>query len=87
MMRRMYESAIPAQVRTFAETALMPADKRAASPITEQNFTDEEQRQILDTIVNARGKRMQERGLTTVSDPAVAAKSKKLLKKALILVI
>lgn len=83
MMRRMYESAIPAQVRTFAETALMPADKRAASPITEQNFTDEEQRQILDTIVNARGKRMQERGLTTVSDPAVAAKSKKLLKKAL----
>ena len=82
-LRRMYESAVPAQVRTFAETALMPEDKRAASTITEQNFTDEEQRQILDTIVNARKRRMEERGLTTVVDPAVAAQAKKRLKKAL----
>jgi hypothetical protein len=83
MMRRMYESMVPAQARVFAETALMPEDKRAAATITERDFSDEEQRQILDTIGNARRLRMEERGLTTYKDPKVIAEVQKRMKNLL----
>jgi hypothetical protein len=83
MLRRMYEGTVPAQVRLFAETALMPEGKRAASTITERDFSDEEQRQILDTIGNARRLRMEERGLTMYKDPKVIAEVQKRMRNLL----
>jgi hypothetical protein len=77
MLRRMYESAVPAQVRLFAETALMPEDKRAASTITEQDFSPDEQRQILDAIQKARRTRMQERGLADITEAEIRQKARK----------
>ena len=71
LLRRMYEGAVPAHARTFLETAVMSPEERTKRPITEKDFTEEEQRQMLESVVNARRKRAQTLGLTVPVDPEV----------------
>ena len=71
MLRRMYEGAVPAQARTFLETVVMSPEERTKRPITEKDFTEEEQRQMLESVINARKKRAQTLGLTEPVDPEI----------------
>jgi hypothetical protein len=71
MLRKMYEGAVPAQARTFLETAIMSPEERAKRPITEKDFSEQEQRQMLESVVNARKKRAQTLGLTEPVDPEI----------------
>ena len=60
-LRELKQAAVPAQVRTFLETALMEKEDRANRPITEKDFSESELRQILDTIGSARKNRTAEK--------------------------
>lgn len=71
MLRRMYEGAVPAQARTFLETAIMSPEERTKRPITEKDFSEQEQRQMLESVINARRKRMEALGLTVPVDPEI----------------
>ena len=42
---------VPAQIRTFAETAMGKRD-----PITEKDFTEDELKQVMDAVVKSRGR-------------------------------
>ena len=61
MLKTIKQAVVPAQLRTFLETALMEKEDRAGRPITEKDFSESELRQILDTIGSARKNRTAEK--------------------------